>query len=339
MEKVEMRVHQGLRTALMAGLAVIAVAAMPSDAGAQSKTHPAVQMTTASPTGSWFPTGAAIGDLANQQFEGQPISVIPGAGAIGNITRVGKGKSDMGLSYAPFLTLAQRGHNNVNPDEGFKNLRAIMSLTPYPLHILAADESGVASLEDIGKNKGKIRLASEVTGSSIHFIVQTAFEKYGAPLDSIKAAGGSIRQVNTAGRKDAWKNRQVDMAVFMFDPPHPVIQELMRVRSSQLLGFSGQVLEDLKSELGFLTYQLTPDHYPDQKKAVTTIGMPTLLFGTAELGDDLVYEMCKQVANNKERMVKAVATFKSWNPEDMANGLGIEIHPGAKRFYKEMGWL
>lgn len=327
---------KSLRMAAM-GLAALALAASAANA-AGDKQKP-VQMITAGAGGSWFPTGATIGDLANSAFEGQPVSVIPGAGALGNIARVGTNKSDMGLSYGPFLKLAMEGGNDVNPGEGYKDLRAIMALNPYPFHFLVADSAGISSLDQLKDDPSKIKLASEVSGSSMHFIVQRMFNLYDVPLDEIEKAGGTVQQLNTDGRKDAWQNRQVNMASFMFDPPHPIIIEQMRIRDSQLFGFSGEVLDTLTGELGFETYQLTPEQYPNQKEAVTTIGMPTLLFGRADLDDELVYEMVKQVANNKARMVNAVASLKKWEPEDMAKGLAIEIHPGAKRFYEEMGWL
>ena len=308
--------------------------------GLQAKKLAPVQMITAGAGGSWFPTGATIGDLANSAFEGQqPISVIPGAGALGNISRVGNNKSDMGLSYGPFLKLATEGGNEVNPGKGFKDLRAIMSLTPYPFHILVADSANIESLEGLKDAAGNIRIASEVTGSSIHFITQRMFKLYKLPLEQMVEAGGTLQQLSTNGRKSAWQNRQINMAVFMFDPPHPVIIELMRMRDSQLFGFSGDVLESLTNDMGFLTYELSPEQYPNQKKTVTTIGMPTLLFGRADLDEELVYQMAKKVAENKPRMVNAVATFKSWEPKNMPHGLAIETHPGALRYYRERGWI
>ncbi|SDF03985.1 TAXI family TRAP transporter solute-binding subunit [Limimaricola pyoseonensis] len=325
---------RGLITGMVGALAITA-----SATGLQAMEQKPVQIITAGTGGSWFPTGATIADLANQSFDGQPVSVIPGAGAIGNIARVGVGKSDMGLSYGPFLKLAKEGGNDINPGEGYDDLRAILALNAYPFHFLVADSVGISSLDELKDIAGDINLASEVTGSSMHFIVQRMFENYGLPLDEIEKAGGSVQQLNTDGRKDAWQNGQVNMASFMFAPPHPVIIEQMRIRDSQIMGFTDEVLDQLTGELGFDVFELTSEHYPKQKAATKTVAMPTLLFGTADLDDELVYELVKNVANNKQRMVNAVGSLESWNPEDMVKGLGIEIHPGALKFYKEQGWI
>lgn len=323
---------------VIAGM-VGALAITASVAGSVAADQKPVQIITAGTGGSWFPTGATIADLANTSFDGQPVSVIPGAGAIGNVARVGVGKSDMGLSYGPFLKMAKDGGNDVNPNEGYDNLRAILALNAYPFHFLVADSVGISSLDELKDVSGDIILASEVSGSSMHFIVERMFEKYGLPLDEIKKAGGRVQQLSTDGRKDAWQNGQVNMASFMFAPPHPIIIEQMRIRDSQIMGFSDAVIEELTNELGFDVFELTSEHYPNQKAPAKTVAMPTLLFGTAELDEELVYELVKNVANNKQRMVNAVGSLASWNPEDMVKGLGIEIHPGALKFYKEQGWI
>lgn len=319
--------------------AVGAVAITASAVGAIAQDQKPVQIITAGTGGSWFPTGATIADLANKSFDGQPVSVIPGAGAIGNIARVGTGKSDMGLSFGPFLKLAMQGGNDVNAGEGYGDLRAILAMNAYPFHFLVADSVGISSLDELKDIAGEINLASEVTGSSMHFIVQRMFESYGLPLDQIEDAGGTVQQLNTDGRKDAWQNGQVNMASFMFAPPHPIIIEQMRIRDSQIMGFSDEILGNLTAELGFDVYELTPEQYPNQNSTAKTVGMPTLLFGTADLDETLIYELVKNVAENKPRMVNAVSSLEAWNPEDMPNGLAIEIHPGALKYYKEMGWV
>ena len=321
------------------GASMMITSAMATSALAQELTHPPVSMTTADPTGSWFPTGAAVADLANKQFDGQPISVTPGAGALGNISRVGTGRSDLGLSYGPFLKLATIGHNEINPGEGYENLRAIMSFTAYPLNVMVDEDLGLTSLDDLEEYASNLRIATGQTGSSNFFIFNVGLAQYGMNLEAIEEAGGTVRQANQAEISSAWNNRQINMLSVMFPPAHPAVAELMRVRNSELLGFSDEVLAQLEADLGFLSYEITPEHYKQQGTTIKTIGSPTVLFGDADLGDELVYQMTKQVAENKERMVQSVSSFENWSPEDMYKGLAIEIHPGALRYYRERGWI
>lgn len=199
-------------------------------AGAEEMTHPPVSMTTADPTGSWLPTGAAVADLTNAKFKGQPISVTPGAGALGNVARVATGRSDLGLSYGPFLKLATQGGNEVNEGEGYTNLRAIMAFTAYPLHILVDDDVGVASLDELKDKYSDLRIVTGQTGSSNFFIFNTALECYGITFDEVEGAGGAVSQTNWAGMSDAWKNRQINIMSMIYTPPHPSVEGLMGVR-------------------------------------------------------------------------------------------------------------
>jgi hypothetical protein len=76
-------------------------------------------------------------------------------------------------------------------------------------------------------------------------------------------------------------------------------------------------------------------------KNVTTIGFPTLLLVREDISDDVVYIILKTMVQNKEKFQAAYKSFKAfdpktaWEPEKIG---GIPLHPGADRFYKEMGW-
>jgi len=122
--------------------------------------HESVLMVTGTPTGTWFPTGAAIAELANSNYEGQPVGVQPGSGAIGNIMTVGTGRAEMGLSYGPFLLMAQRGSNDVNPGEPMPELRGVLSLATNAFHIMQADDAPFESFEELAEKKPEVWMGS-----------------------------------------------------------------------------------------------------------------------------------------------------------------------------------
>ena len=67
--------------------------------------------------------------------------------------------------------------------------------------------------------------------------------------------------------------------------------------------------------------------------------MPYVVFTTTELDADIVYNLTRVIAENRERLVAAHSAFQDWEPEDMLGGVGIALHEGAERYYRERGWI
>lgn len=322
--------------ALAAAAVITAVGAMP--ATAQTKKHDQVQIISGSPTGSWFPIASAAAELTNANYEGQPISVVPGAGGVGNPLRVGTGQSDIGVSYGPFLKLAQQGPNDLYT-EAFPKLRAIAGMTSNKLH-LVGDASAVVDLASLSGKKPKIRVGTGPKGSTELFTMEEVLNAYGVSFDDIDSWGGRVDQLNTGGRTDAWNNRQLDMVNFFINDPAARVIELMSGRNgSKLLDINDKIASLLVKEWGMIEFTIPANTYPNQTADVRTVGMPFVFFTTTDLDDELIYNFTKAIAENHERLKATHAAFNTWKPEDMANGLGIEIHDGAKKYYRERGWI
>lgn len=323
-------------------LAVVSLGAaivLPGSGWAQDKKHPLVQFTSGSPTGGWFPVASAMAEMTNQLYDGHPISVVTGAGGVGNPKRVVSGESDIGVSYGPFLKLATQGNNELYKQPA-PQLRAIAGMTANKLHIVMDPTGDVADLGAIKAAKPEMRIGTGPVGSTELFTLGEVFKEYGLSFDDFDAWGGRVDRLNTSGRKDAWKNRQADLVNFFINDPAASVIELMSGRSgSKLLNIEERVRDSLVKNWGMIKFSIPANSYPNQPEDVETVGMPYVYFATTNLSDDLVYDLTKTIAENQERLAATHSSFKTWKPENMPNGLGIELHDGAKRYYKERGWL
>jgi uncharacterized protein len=322
-------------------LAAVAVAGMMvGPAAAQNKKHDMLRMVSGTPTGTWFPTGAAVAELTNKHYQGEPISVTPGSGAIGNIMMVGAGKADMGISYGAFLMLAQKGGNDINPGKPIPQLRAIMSFVPTILHIITSKTAGFDTMADIKAKKLKVNIATGVKGASETFAMAKILEFHGVTMDDIKAWGGSVIRGVSKGREEAWMNRKADIVPFMWTPPHAKFAHLLSSRDAQLLSLPADLRAFFTKTYGYSEYTFAPNLYKNQPKEVNTIGFPMTIFTTDAVDEELIYLMAKSVAEKPKRMFQVSGAFERWwKPEGMANGVGVQIHDGAKRYYKERGWV
>jgi TRAP transporter TAXI family solute receptor len=325
--------------AVYGGVATLAIAvALPGAGWGQSKTHPPVQFITGSATATWFATGAMVAELTNVQYEGQPISVIPGAGGVGNPLNVGSGQSDIGISYAPFLKLAMQGNNEMYEAEGFSDLCAIFAGTSNKLHIILDPTGEVRDIDEIKEKQPALRIATGPRGSTELFSLEEVLKEAGVTRDEIVSWGGRLDLVGSSERADAWNNRQVDMANFFINNPASAVIELMSGREAKLVSLDDDVRNALSEKWGFQKLTIPANDYPGQTEPVETIGLPFVVFASTNLDDELVYDMVKAVAENKDRMAQSHSAFSDWEPADMSQGLGIPVCPGAERYYGERGW-
>jgi TRAP transporter TAXI family solute receptor len=75
--------------------------------------------------------------------------------------------------------------------------------------------------------------------------------------------------------------------------------------------------------------------YPKQDRDVQTIGTWTHLIASCKLPEALVYNITKALANNVETLGNVVAAVKGLSVKDMATDVGVPLHPGARKFYRE----
>ena len=315
---------------------VIGLTFIPAQSPALEKIPP-VEIVHGSVGGTWAMIAGTIADLVNSMYEGHPVSSIPGAGGVGNVSRVGEGKSDIGLSYAPFL---KAGVNGLEPyKKKYSNLRAVGGLVSNQLHILVSEDLGIKSIAEIKAKKMAVKIGTGPVGSTEEFTLMLVLKLEGISADDIKKWGGRIDLQGTQQRVDGWKDRHMDMINFFINAPAGSVTELMMVRPGKIFSLTESMRKKLAEEWGYEPTTIAANSYPKQPSSVDTVGLPIVMITTDKASESLIYNLTKVVAENKERLKGAHPAFKDWEPKVMVHGLGIQFHPGAMRYYKEKGWL
>ena len=326
---------KGCRFAGLVGV-ICGLLVMPVQPSALEKIAP-VEIVHGSVGGTWTQISGVIADLLNSMYDGHPVSSIPGAGGVGNVSRVGEEKSDMGLSYAPFL---KAGANGIEPyKKKYPNLRAVGSLISNQSHILVAEERGIRSIEDIKSKRMGVKIGTGPMGSTEQFTMMLVLKLEGLSADDIRKWGGRIDLQGTAQRVDGWNDRHMDMINFFINAPAASVTELMTTRPGKILSLSENIQKKLAEDWGYVPSVIPANSYPKQSSSVDTVGLPIILFTNDKASESLIYNLTKVIAENKERMKGGHQAFKDWEPKGMASGLAIPLHPGALKYYKEKGWL
>ena len=317
--------------ALLSGLAVSSCA----DTG--SAGTPRMNLITGSTGSSWYRIGAAIAERTNQGLDGHPVSAVPGAGGISNPARVGLAPGDFGMAFLPFIRSAYRGAPPYQ--QAFPDLRHVATLTQNKFHVIVAQESPVAGLEDLRRDRLAVRIGTGPPGSGEEFLLRESLSAYGVSYDDIRDWGGRLDLMGSVERTDQFRDHHIDLIVFNINEPAAIVTQLMLTRPTRFLPISDDVRQELESDWEVRVLDIPANTYPNQAEAVPTVGLVFGIFTTADLGEDIVYHVTRTVAENKRYLDTVHPGFRSWEPRDMIENAGVPTHLGALRYYTERGWI
>ncbi len=325
------------RQIMVAAMASV-LAVTGSVAGQAQEKRAAATFISGGPTGTWFPTAAAVSEMVNEHYDGQPVSTVPGKGAIGNPLAVGAGKAEFGLSYGPFLKLAHAGSNEVFEDAGFDNLRAVANVVANTVHIVLADDVDDDILSQL-KDGEKINIGVGAKGSSNNFAIEKILSAYGFNYEQLDDQGSNVVEGAQQGLVDAFQNRQIDIYTNTVGVNSADMQQAIAARAGKVFSLPDEIRDEMVEKWGYVRSIIPAGTYPGQDEPVQTLNLATMIFTSAEMDDEIVYNMVKEMAENRDRLIAAYAGFESWQPEDLPVGHPIPTHPGALKYYQERGWL
>jgi TRAP transporter TAXI family solute receptor len=119
--------------------------------------------------------------------------------------------------------------------------------------------------------------------------------------------------------------------------PASSVMDLAAGRDMKLLDLTDALPEMKKINPGYTRVTVPANTYPKQDKDVGVIGYATHLVVSCKLPEDRVYTMVKTMAAHVADMAAVNKDMKSLTPKGMAEDIGVPLHPGARKFYRESG--
>jgi hypothetical protein len=324
-------------------LAVLLVT-LAAGAGAVAAQAPAQPVTLAFATlgqgSAWYVYGATMADLLRKALPaGSNVDVKPFSGGVGNAKLVARNETPLGLSFTVTNRWAAEGKEAY--DTRLDNLRALVGgLDTYYLVALAAKKLDVNSLRDIKDKKLAVRTFSQPVGSLGEFAMRQLLREYGIAYADLKAWGGSTTHVNYNIIIDAFKDGRADLLIAVVTPKHPSVTEITTFSDVKFLPLEPERMKSLQA-LGYKPATMPPDTFKNQSQPIATVGFPTVLITNKDLPEPIAYTVTKTIVDNKDALVRGhagLAEFDpktAWQPEEV----GLPLHPGAARVYREKGWM
>ena len=309
---------------LTRSLAAAAVAVLfAAPAGAQQ-----VTLMTGPQGGSWVPLGGALTGLWEKAVPGLQIQQQPGAG-IANVRGVDEGKAHIG--FANSSTTVDGIAGRAPYPKQVKNVCQVANLYPQYFQVVAAADAKVSSYADL---KGK-SLVTQSKGNTAEALTAAVLEINGMNYQSLARASF---QASYTDAVSMMKDGHAQIFTLGTTAPASAVMDLASARDVKLVPVDDKTMSALKAaNPGYNKLIIKAGTYPKQDKDVPVIGYSTHIVAACDLAEDTVYKMTKAMAENVDAMAAVVKPIGGLTAKDMAIDIGVPLHKGAARYYKEKG--
>ncbi|MEM9585175.1 MAG: TAXI family TRAP transporter solute-binding subunit [Pseudomonadota bacterium] len=306
-------------TALLAGAAVAFTAGL---ALAQER----ITYKSAKSTSSYYQMGVQIAEAMKAGTDGGMIvTVEESQGSVQNVMEVrGRGADYVFTTPPALIGLAQGGKAMFEgkSDPAFDEIRALFPIPSLTMHFVMSDSSGVT---EFGEMEGKTILLGKGSFGA------REGEKY---LGLFGLEGKvELAEVELSNAVAALKNGQIDGFVTAGSYPAPNVIEAAATTGVTVLSLTeDQIAKTKRTKL-----VIPAGTYAGQDAEITTTSLPVAAFTTTKMSDDVAYMLTKTFWEQRDGMGEAAPW---WNgvDEGLMGSITSQIHPGAIRYYKEVGF-
>ncbi|AOO64780.1 TAXI family TRAP transporter solute-binding subunit [Sulfurospirillum halorespirans] len=289
-----------------------------------------INVLTGGTSGIYYPLGVALSQMYAKAIPDSKTAVQATKASVENLNLLQAGRGEAGISLGDSFSDAYKG----DADAGFKapldKLRTISALYPNYIHFVAAADSGIKSFADI---KGKrISVGAPKSGTALNSkkILEAAGINY---KDFSK-----VEYLSYAESVELMKNRQLDVTLLSSGAGVAALRDLA---TSQKVVFL-TIPEEIVKKIDDPAYQvgiIPANTYEGQTADVKTVSVQNFLVTHSGVSEQTVYTMTKTMFENLDQMVAAHAAAKGISLENAAKNPPAPLHPGAERYYKEVGIL
>jgi uncharacterized protein len=287
---------------------------------------------TGGTAGTYYPVGGMIANAVSQP--GKLVATAAASnGSLANVTAIAGGSMEAGLSQSDVATWAYTGTGAFEGKPKVTDLRMIANLYPESIHLVVKKGAGIKTVADL---KGK-RVALDEPGSGTLINARMVLAAYGVKESDIKP---DYIKPNQAG--DKLKDGSLDAFFFVGGAPAGAIAELassgVGIELVPLAGPQAEAL--LKSSPWFAVDNIAAGTYKDVP-AVQTLAVGAQFVTSAKVDTETVYQVTKAMFSDATQKTLAAghAKGKFITKENAVKGVGIPFHPGAEKYYKEVGLL
>ncbi|MCM3240091.1 TAXI family TRAP transporter solute-binding subunit [Heyndrickxia oleronia] len=273
--------------------------------------------------GTYYPLGGMMGKIIKDET-GINADVITSGASSENMAILKDNKADIAFTQTDIVSYATKGELMFDGKK-IDSLKGLGTLYPETIQIVTT-KSDIKSVEDL---KGKV-VSVGAAGSGTRANAEQILEAYGMSFDDIKVRDLSFDD-STAGIQDG----SIDAAFITAGTPTSAVEGLSATDTVSIVPIDADKADALIEKYPFYIKDEVPADTYKIKEAVPTIAVLSMLVVREDLPEDVVYKVTKAIYENTDKIKHSKAQFIK--AESALNGMSIDLHSGAKKYFDEKG--
>ena len=300
-----------------------------SGSGAAPAEEAKITLATGGTSGTYYAVGGAMQTVLNEKLALSDLNVTSTGASKVNVNMITDGEAEMAILQSDVISYAHTGTNTFAETGVEDNALWVAGLYNETVQIIATKD-----ITDVSQLKGKTVCMGDV-GSGTRVNAEQVLAAYGMTADDVNAVSGSFQD-----GVDGIKDGKVDAAFTVAGAPTTAITDLATTNEFNMISLTDDALAYIGENFPFLVQDNLPaGTYTGIDEETRCVAVQAALVASEEISEDVVYELLKTMFDNKAELEAAHAKFQFLDPEYAVSGASVKLHPGAEKFYKEVGAL
>lgn len=288
-----------------------------------------INVLTGGTSGVYYPLGAGLANIYGEKIDGVRTQVQSTKASVENLNLLQDGRGELGFALGDSVAMAWEGNADAGFAQKLDKLRGIAAIYPNYIQIVASTDSGITEFSDLaGKS---LSVGAPASGTELN-----ARAIFGA-MDMSYEDLGKIEYLPFAESVELIKNRQLDGTLQSAGLGVASIRDLASSVPITVVAIPGDVAEKLGAP--YVAATIPAGTYDGQEADVPTVAVSNFLVSHEGVSDEIAYQMTKQLFENLDTLVAAHQAAAQIDMAKALEGMPIPLHPGAERYYREMGIL
>ncbi|MDK2822968.1 MAG: uncharacterized protein PWQ67_1836 [Clostridia bacterium] len=285
-----------------------------------------INIATGGTAGTYFPLGGGIADIWNKNIPGVNATAESTGASVANTNMLRDGKVDVIFVQNDIAYYAANG-TEAFKDNKYADIRGLCTLYPETVQIITFADKGIETLADLKDKKvavGAPGSGTEANARQILGVAGITYEDIDEQYLSFSEAAQNLKDGN------------IDAAFITAGHPTAAVQDIAAQHKIKLIPVPSDIADKLKADYPFYTKVTIPaGTYNTVDVDVEAVAVKAMLAVDAKMDADLAYNLLKTMYENPDRLKAAHAKGAMITKETGKDGMSIDLHPGAAKFFSE----
>jgi TRAP transporter TAXI family solute receptor len=288
-----------------------------------------INVLTGGTSGVYYPLGVALSEIYADGIEGSRTQVQATKASVENLNLLAQGSGEIAFALGDSVALAWAGDAEAGFPQPLTNLRAIAAIYPNYIQIVAEAESGATTLADLAGMS--LSVGAPASGTELN--ARAIFAGAGMSYEDL----GRIEYLPFAESAELIKNDQIQATLQSAGLGVASITDLATTHDITVIAIPEEVVTAVGAP--YVPAVIPAGTYAGQDADVPTAAVGNILVTSEAVSEETAYQMTRLLFENLDRMQAAHAAAGGITIEGALNGLSIPLHPGAERYYREVGLI